>query len=407
MKTKLTVILAFVVLNSAMAAEIHFPRLEMVTLGRTLNDEFGFSTSVSADLALSGGFKYGLEMGFSFDSLNLAKTLAYKNFKFQHLPNPGDPLITDDYNDLVDRINDRIDNSGIFTFRLLKASLRDLFNLPLEFNFFVGEGDIYCSGDEFSRRFGSEPVGSYYRGLFYFPDGIGGNVSRRYYGIHSAAGTGISMAFTLWDSFVPMIYIYENFPLFMNTTGDFGKSFYSGDLRFLINREKFKMDFFGGLSYKDGVIIRAGLLTHFFTGKGIEFLLQGGITGWDLNEALNIDSFFFLLEPRFRFGIFGFYGTLFFHPVTYNNITTIEEQGKTDINLRFFAEIPNTNFMAGIETGIGLRIKEMEDFTFCVSPFFSFVGSGIQWDTKVRVNLFGNDGLKEMFELFIGVSTSF
>ena len=409
----------FILLGLVSAAEITIPRFEMVTLGRIRDDEFSMASAISVDLALNGGYKYGLSLGFSFDCDNLAKALAYRNFQFGYLDyldgSRGTPVEPDEYNDLAEQINlinDRLNNRGTLSFRTAKATVRELFSLPLELSFFIGEGDNYCSGDEFPLRFGVDPIGTDYRGLFYFPQGIGGNISRQYYGIHEAGGTGISLALSLWDTVVPMIYIYQSFPSISSifgygTSGAYGESLYSGDLRCLLNLEKFKMEAFWGLSYNDGFITRGGILTHFQPINDLEFLFQGGITGWALDDELTIDNFFFLMEPRFRFGIFGINTTLFYHPVIYHNILTVQERGKADINLKMFIQIPNTEFTAGIESTMGLKIDKMEDFSFQAAPFISFLSSGLRWDTKLRVNLTGTTNLKEMFELFIGVNTSF
>ena len=408
MKKLLSIFFLFYSFYLLPAVEITIPCFEMVTLGRMQDDDFRLATAVSVDINLTGGYKYGLSLGFSFDSPDLAKTLAYRNYQFSYLPgDPGlDPVLVGDYNDLVDKANNLMNSRGTFTFRTIKATVKELFKLPLEFVYFVGEGDNFCSGDEFTYRFGSDPIGTYYHGLFYFPDGIGGDISRSYNGIYGADGTGISLALTMWDFMVPMIYVYENFP-FLLPNSNYSEIYYSGDLRFLLNHKKFKMDIFWGMSYKNSMNMRAGLLTHFFINEKTEFLFQGGISGWDLDNKLNIDNFFFLMEPRFRFGIFSLYGTLFYHPVIYHNIATVQEQGKTDINLKFFVQIPNSGISTGIEANMGLKINKMEDFVFRISPFFSFLGSGIQWDAKVRLNLRRLGNPKELFEFFMGISTSF
>ncbi|MCL2478738.1 MAG: hypothetical protein FWF22_04505, partial [Treponema sp.] len=249
MKTIFTLFLLIVFAGLMPAVEITVPRFELVTLGRTVNDEFSLASSVSADLALSGGYKYGLYLGFSFDSDNLAKALMYKNLRFNYASgDPMDPVQVGDYNDLVSQANGRLNSQGTLTFRTVKAVVRDLFNLPLELGYFVGEGDNFCSGYDFDYRFGDSSIGTDYRGLFYFPDGIGGNINRRYDGIYTATGTGFSLALTKWDFIVPMVYVYQNFSPQMLMTGTDGDTLYSGDLRVLLNLENFQLEVFGGLS---------------------------------------------------------------------------------------------------------------------------------------------------------------
>ena len=407
MKTVIGIILLLVFLVPVSSAELTIPRFEMATLGR-IDDGFRLTSLVSADLAITGGYKYGLSLGFSFGSFDLVKTFATRHFRFDLLPGvPGDYVDIEDYNNMINQANTLLSSQGTLTFRMAKATIRDLFNVPLELSFFIGEGDDFCSGDEYYSRFGSVPIGTDYKGLFYFPTGIGGDLGRRYYGIYGVRGTGISLAFTHLNTFVPMIYIYESYPLFMNIGGIYGKPIYSGDLRFLLNFPVAKVEAFGGVSYQDSFMIRGGILSHFGFGNNVEFLVQAGLSGWDLNESVTIDNFFFLMEPRFHFGIFGLYSTIFFHPVIYNNILTPEERGRMDINLKFFVEIPNTGFSTGVESNLGLKINKIEDIKVYVAPFFSFLGSGIRWDTKARINLLGVDRPEDLFELYIGISTSF
>jgi hypothetical protein len=402
MKTFFGVILCFASLGLLAAAEITVPRLEMASRGRVESGEFALSSEIAADLALSGGYKYGMLLGFSFEAGDLAKALSYRNFKVDYATN--DPVPADDYNALVDRVN----NQGTLRFRVAKATARDLFNETLEMSYFIGEADDFCSGDEFSTRFGIEPIGTDFRGFFYFPDGIGGDITRQYQGIHGVRGTGLSLALTPWDSFVPIIYLYEDFSYITGSGTD--ETRYSGDLRFLINGERVKFESFGGLSLNSGMAtnIRGGILAHFSSEKGMEFFFQGGVPGWEKGKSLSIDNFYFLMEPRLIFETFGFYITFFYHPVEYIHIITEKERGLADINIKFRSGNIQSGFNWGLETTTRLKSNALEDdFSFWVSPFAGFMTSGLRWDAKVRVNILGMETPAEMFELFIGVRTAF
>jgi hypothetical protein len=406
MKTFFGVILSFVSLGFLAAAEITVPRLEMASRGRIEDEEFVLASVISADLALSGGYKYGMLLGFSFEAADLAKAMAYRNFNFEHLSSTS--TLTD-YNNLVDQVNDRFKNQGTLSFRIARATARDLFDKPLELSFFIGEADYFCGGDEFSSRFGVNPIESEFRGFFYFPDGIGGDITRQYKGIHGVRGTGLSLALTLWESFVPMFYLYQDFSYFQYTNGKIGENRYSGDFRFLINRESVKLEAFGGISLNSGLDtnLRGGLLAHFSSQSKVEFLLQAGVPGWEKGDDFSIDNFYFLMEPRLIFENFGFYVTFFYHPLEYIHIKTEEERGKADINVKFLSGNTNTGFSWGLETTLGLKIDGMEDFSVWVSPFAGFMASGLRWDAKLRINALEWETLPEMFELFIGVRTAY
>jgi hypothetical protein len=313
----------------------------------------------------------------------------------------------------VDQVNDRLNNQGTLSFRIAKATARDLFNQSLEMSYFIGEADSFGDGDEFTSRFGIIPIGTDFRGFFYFPDGIGGDIRRQYKGIYQVRGTGLSFTLTRSDWFVPMLYLYEDFSYMQPISGGSGEIRHSGDLRLLVNREVAKLEIFGGASLSSGLDanLRGGLLAHFSSPAGAQFLIQCGVPGWERGEKFSIDNLYFLMEPRLLFESFGVYVTFFYHPVEYiYELTKAErekEQGKADINIKLLSQNSQTGFTWGLETTMGLKIDGMEDFALWLSPFAGFLTNGLMWDTKVRVNTLGGKAPTEMFEIFIGVRTAF
>ncbi|MDR2109953.1 MAG: hypothetical protein LBP32_01455 [Spirochaetaceae bacterium] len=398
----LTIILPIILGAPLFGAEITVPRLELATHGRVEEGEFVLSSIASADVALNGGYKYGILLGLSFESDNLEKAFAYRNFKAA--PLSGQPA-QDDYNALVDRIN----NQAVLSFRIARATARDLFNLPVEFSYFVGLSDFFCSGDDFPARFGTAPIGSSFRGFYYFPEGIGGNISRQYNGIHGVRGTGFAVTLTPWDFIVPMLYVYQDFS-FADGTLFSDKSHYSGDLRLLFNREKIKFEVFTGISAAKDTnnILRGGALAFFSSGIGADFLLQFGIPGWKTGDRFSLDNIYFLMEPRIDFGPVAFNVTFFFHPLRYLQIETPEEQGKADINIKVqLGDTVETRIEGGIETTMGLKVDTSEDFSLYISPFAGFITDGLRWDTKLRINPLVFDRPHEIFELFVGIRTAY
>jgi hypothetical protein len=412
MKTFFGAIFLCATLGMLAAAEITVPRLEMASRGKVEDGEFTLASVVFADVALNGGYKYGIFLGFSFEADDLAKTLAYRNFKFDQTA-ASTPVTGAEYNALVDHANDRLNNQGTLSFRVAKATARDLFNLPLELSYFIGEADSFGNGDEFASRFGTTPIGTDFRGFFYFPDGIGGNIRRQYNGIYQVRGTGLSLALARWDSFVPMLYLYEDFSYMQPLNSGAGEIRHSGDMRFLINQEVVKLEIFGGASMNSGLDsnLRGGLLAHFSSAVGAQFLIQCGVPGWEKGEKFSIDNFYFLMEPRLFFDKFGVYVTFFYHPVEYiYELTRAErekERGKADINIKLLSKSSQSGFSWGAETTMGLKIDGMEDFSLWVSPFAGFLTNGLMWDAKLRVNTLGVKTPSEMFEIFIGVRTAF
>lgn len=363
-------ILLFASLTLLPAAELTVPRLEMGTLGKTEGGEFVLLSEVSADLALSGGYKYGINLGFNFELNGPAPVLYFRN---------------------------------------ASAVARELFNTPLELSYFIGEGDYFCTGEEFTTRFGYAPIGTEFRGFFYFPQGIGGDPWRRYYGIHEAQGTGISLAFHHWDGFIPIIYLYGTSPSLNFSVPVPAETLYSGDFRFLFNWEKVKMETFLGFSFNPDfdLKVRGGIMAYFAPGNNVEFLLQGGIPGWKTGEKITIDNFFFLMEPRLKFSPLGLNITFFYHPVEYLNIISDEERGMADLNVKFYYQKPQSEFLGGLESTFSMKIDKMEDFSLWVTPFASFISGGLQWDAKLKIKALDYNHPKKMFELFFGARTSF
>jgi hypothetical protein len=391
--------------QSLFSADITVPRLELATRAASEEGEFTVSSAAAVDIALEGGYKYGVLLGLSFESANLEKALAYRNFSLRPLTGSDQPD-QDTYNALVDRIN----NQAVLSFRIAKATARNLFNLPLELSYFIGISDAFCSGDDFVSRFGTAPIGTGFRGFSYFPHGIDGNISHQYNGLHEVRGTGFSLTLTSWDFIVPMFYGYHDFSFVDESFGFSKTGHYSGDLRVLFNREKLKLEAFAGgtVSKSDSPIIRGGMLAYFSSGTGTEFLFQFGIPGWVAGDDFKIDNFYFLIEPRLDFGLLATHITFFYHPLLYLQKENESERGRADINMKVFAgDLGESGFEGGLEVTTGLKVGEMEDFSIHASPFASFIASGLRWDIKLRLNLRAFDKPGELVELFMGIRTAY
>jgi hypothetical protein len=398
-------VLLFLPVFSLPGAEITVPRMEFASRGASENGEFAVSTNAAVDLALNGGYKYGILLGLSFESANLGKAFSYRNFEAE-LMDPAAAVSGDEYNRLADRFNNR----AALSFRIAKATARELFKLPLELSYFVGLSDAFCSGEEFSLRYGLPYIETGFTGFYYFPEGIGGNPYRRYNGIHVVQGTGFSLALTRWDNFVPLLYLYQDIP-YISTGGVVSeKTHYSGDLRALFNGEKLKVEFFLGMSGGKDITpdFRGGLMAFFTSGTGTDLLIQGGIPGWVQGEEFSIDAMYFLMEPRLSFGLFAIYINLFYHPLEYLHIKTEEERGKADINIKFlFGNMEQFRLQGGLETTLGLKADKVSDLSFKLSPFVSLLSDGLRWDFKIRVDPLAAENLEELVEIFVGVRTAY
>ncbi|MDR1389691.1 MAG: hypothetical protein LBJ31_06915 [Treponema sp.] len=425
------------------AAEITIPRLEWFSRAATDKGELVVSSSADADLAVNGGYKYGIRLGLGLEIPNIEKALSYGRLDIPYAETASNSGSVDEtsYNSMVDEMNDRVNNQATLSFRMLEATVRELFNKPLEFSFFAGKYDALASGDEFAVRFGTVPVGTDMRGFFYYADGLrvidpaarsatppvaDPDPRIRFNGaIHNISGTGVKLTYMPVDWIIPSLYIYQDISFKDSRTGSYKTGHYSGDLKLLLNSEHIKLEAFAGATYinektstagetKAKAVLRGGLLAFFSSGVGADLLLQAGVPYWRQDEEFDIDNCYFLLEPRFRFGMAGVTLTLFYHPSYFNNMAIIDEGGKlehglSDFNLKlYFGDLVTTAFQGGIEGTLEMRVQESEDIKVWVSPFISAVSSGLYWDFKIRVNpRYFTSNEKKLAEGYIGIRTSF
>ncbi|HPC71717.1 MAG TPA: hypothetical protein PLB48_07920 [Treponema sp.] len=387
------------------SAELTVPSLEMASTGTVQNGSFSLSSVAQADIALTGGYKYGGLLRLAFSSRDLEKALGYGRTSLD--PASSNPVPAADYNALVDRFN----NLAALQFKLAQVSARKPFDLPVELSYFIGFSDSFCSGDDFPQLFGSVPVNSEFKGFAYFPQGIGGNPAYQYNGIHQAIGTGFHLSLLAWQNFIPMVYLYQDSAFINESTGIPESGRYSGDVRFLVNSQYVKFEAFAGATYPYGTygMYRGGMLAYFTTGTGADFLAQAGIPGWESGTDLKVDNLYFLFEPRLAIGIFALHITLFYHPVRYLQLLNPEERGATDINAKLLiGDILKYRLQGGLESTVNLRSgASVNTLDLRVSPFVSVITEGIRWDFKIRIDPFKYTKPLEMADTFIGVRTAY
>lgn len=408
-------------LGSLGGAEITVSSLELASRAGMEGGDFALRSSLDADIALSGGYKYSITLGLGAEIPNLEKALSYGRLDLPYTAAAaGTPPSDAEYNALVDEVNDRYNNQAVIAIRSVKATVREVLGQPLEISFFLGRGDKLGSGDEFQERFGTVPIGTDLKGFFYYPEGLGEGIYadpllRFDGGIHRITGTGLAFTAGFWDRVVPTLYVYHDLS-FRPNPPDLGylPGRYSADFRLLVSGETAKIEFFSGMTWvNDGdPVLRGGVLAYFGSGP-LGLLLQAGIPYWEAGSGMDIDHCYFLMEPRFRSDRFGAILTLFYRPVYYLNREILDEngdrdRGRADINLKvFYGDLVRTSFEAGLESSLGLRVHDGESLNLWVSPFVSAATSGLLWDFKVRVNLLywleGGDAA----EGFVGVRTAY
>ena len=347
------------------AADLLVPTMEMITRGYVDASSFILDTRGTFELAIAGGYKIGGNIMVSIDSDDLAS----------------------------------LSNPPTLAFKSAHVIARNLFTIPVNLSYFVGEYETFGNGDVFFKQFGSIPVASKYRGYLYFPEGT------RYDGIYNPAGTGIELetSQTLFENLQLSGYIYQDSYL--------GKGYYSTDLRTILNLELIKLEGFIGYSFplSQYGYFRGGLLFYYNTGIGGEFLMQVGVPLWDPStDPFSINLFYFFFEPRVHFNIFSIIITLFWHPAYYQQQTT-GELGNADVNINFRAgDLVKNPYAGGLETTLKFQTADTstEQIALVVSPYFSSVTTGIIWTFKLNLHIVPFN-VSEMFEGFIGVKAEF
>ena len=377
-KTAVLVLLLTAMSIASHAANITIPTFQLLTRGSVQGGLFVLQTQADIDIQLGGGYKYGGELSLSIrsDSLDEPRT-------------PGSEY---DQGVISAALRERLGLSSA------SAIVRDLFGLPLNVRYFVGEYERILNGDIFPEQFGTDIIASDFRGLLYFPSGI------VYDGVHAIDGTGIAMTST---RLAPWLFLEGS--LYQDSY--LGPGYYSSDVRAAFNTARFKAEVFTGASFPraDYGVYRAGALLHYSSGQGGEFLTQIGVPRWApiTDGPLNIDDFYFLFEPRVHVGLVSIVLTLFRHPEYYVQAPT-DERGATDIVVRLIAgDVRETAVSGGLETGIRLRPASVEkQLRVGVAPFVSINSYGVIWDFKTDFNLFPFD-LTNLFEAYIGIRTQF
>ncbi len=362
----------------AHAANVTIPTFQLLTRGELEDGLFTLHTQADIDIQLGGGYKFGGELGLSIDTESLEDPSALGPTYDQEVASAA--------------LRERLALSSA------SAIVRDLFGLPLNVRYFVGQYGRLLNGDLFPEQFGTQIVASDFRGLLYFPNGV------VYDGIHAVDGTGLTFTSTGLAS-----WLYLEGSVYQDSY--LGRGYYSTDIRAAFNTPSFKAETFVGASFPqaDYGLYRAGVLLYYSTGEGGEFLTQVGIPRWApvTDGPLNIDDFYFLFEPRVHLGVVSVVLTLFWHPEYYVQAPT-QERGATDIIVRLIAGDVQENVVSGgLENGIRLRPSSTEEqLRVSVAPFLSINSSGVIWDFKTDFNLFPFD-LSNLFSAYVGIRTQF
>ncbi|MBU0926427.1 MAG: hypothetical protein KKA67_01645 [Spirochaetes bacterium] len=394
-KKSAIVLMLACVAASAFGADLSIPYIGLLTNGR-LNaaGAFELSTRVGIDMLIEGGakfdawFKLGFRTAAVEEYLRAAESLTSV---------PADATLAD----LAESASNLEAATGL-SLRTVAIQVKGLFGTPLEMATFVGHLDTFCSGSDFTTLFGASDFATKFRGYMYYPDGIGGDPSRRYDGLHEAYGTGLRFSYPL-ESIRPYLYAYQDSWL--------GAGYYSLDARALVDADNVKLEAFAGASFPVSAVgvYRAGLLFYFDTGAIGDFYAQIGIPRWDPTEAFRMDMLYFMFEPRVDFGPGELVLSLFFHPAYYLQRAT-SESGAMEFRFDIgFGAITEGSFRSGVEAELSYNPNlDTNTLTMDAAPYLQTIRNGVRWDIRLAIRAFPfPDPWYGMFMPTVGISTAF
>jgi hypothetical protein len=354
----------------AFPANIVVPTMEMITHGSTVGNSFVLQTYGNFNLEVQGGYKFGGSI-----SVGLLNDIDLENAAGSLTPKP-------------------------FNFLGASIIMRDVFSVPVNITYFLGQMDIIGSGEGFSE-FGSAPIMTRYRGFLYFPS-TDLSLSPIYDGIYQVQGTGAKVEYIpLPETLSLDLYMYED----THSPGFTTLGNYSSDLRVLFNTPLVKLEGFLGASYaltSPAGLYRGGLM-FYATNSAVDFMAQIGIPKWDPKiDTFGINLFYILLEQRLHMGVVSIVPTFFWHPAYYNQAYYAGEVGSFDVNMNVYYDNPAlTNLQAGLESNFRFQ-SSAGTWATRLSPWVGFTTSGILWNVKLDFNLWPYS-LATLVDAFVGV----
>ncbi len=376
----LATLIVFLTAAPLFSANITVPSLEIYSWAR--NDGSGFALDSYGDMEvqLDGGYKFGGAMKFGFTSSSL-ETAAF--------------------NDML-------------AFKSVSVTLRDLFNIPLDFTYFIGQGDTFGTGELFTTYFGTPPLGSSYTSYLHFPDDAEFNF---FDGIHTIYGTGGKFEYAPAEkNWLLSLYIYQDSsPVFLDTLAVpvvFSSRQGSLDVRTAFNLEKFRLEAFFGVTYptSDSAIgyIRSGLFFHAGTEK-VEFLAELGMPRWrPLDDAFGLDLFYLLLEQRVHFGNISIVPTFFWHPGYYQQDVTGQEAMDINLDLQFHGK-EKSLISGGVEGNFVYETAPASETTAKAIPYIQFSTPGVVYKAQINTKVWPFDltDMSDMFAVFLSIEAAF
>lgn len=359
------------------AANVSVPLLELYTRGYDPGTGWGLYSTGEMEIQLDGGYKFGGNVLFGFSSSLL-----------------------------------EVSSADILAFRAASVTMRELFGLPLDLTYFIGQGPTFGSGEVFADFFGAAPIGSSYTGFIHFPDAPT-KARGTYDGLFTPTGTGLQFDFSpVRDRWLLSVLLYQDSLIEPLPWPAFGEGHYALDVRYALNLPKILFEGFLGATYPDASgnlgAYRAGVLFYTSPVKGVQILAEAGIPQWDpVADPFSLDLFYLLLEPRVQYKILSIVQTTLWRPAYYQQVPTGERA--IDVNLDLQVGNVETLISGGIEGNLVYQTDPppADEIVVKASPYVRLSTSGVVFETRLSTRVYPFDFGGDMFEVFLGVKAEF
>jgi len=384
-KRIIVVLTAFLIAAPLFSANITVPSLEIFSWARNDGTGFALDSYGRMELQLDGGYKFGGAMKFDFSSDDISSA----------------GLETSYFNDVL-------------AFKSVSVTLRELFGIPLNFTYFIGEGDTFATGEIFTPYFGAPLLSSRYTTFMNFPTA---GTSSFYEGIYTVHGTGGKFEFAPPEkNWLFSLYIYQDSSeAFLDTAAtplDFSSRQGSVDIRTAFNFEKVRLEAFLGatLPSPDSSIgyFRNGLFLHAGTEK-VEFMAEIGMPRWrPLDDTFGLDLFYLLVEQRLHLGGISIVPTFFWRPGSYEQQSTGEERMDINLDLQFHGK-EESLVSGGIEGNFVYQTAPTSETIGKAMPYIQLSTPGVVYKAQANTKVWPFDlsDLSDTFEVFFSIDAAF
>jgi hypothetical protein len=184
------------------------------------------------------------------------------------------------------------------------------------------------------------------------------------------------------------------------------------DVRTAFNLENLQLEAFVGTTlpspdssigyFRGGVFLHAG-------GEKVEFLTEFGMPRWrPLDDSLDLNLFYLLVEQRFHLGGLSLVPTFFWRPGYYQQTATGIEAMDVNLDVQFHGK-EESLVSGGVEGNFVYQTAPTSSTTGKVVPYVELSTAGVVYKAQVNVEVWPFDlsDLAGLFEVFLSIQAAF